>query len=223
MTPRAIVARAREEGLALIAVCDHNSAENAAAVAAAGQREGLAVIPGIEITTREEVHILGLFDGVSDLQAVQNRVYACLDGRNEPEVFGRQFVVSEDGAIVGENERLLIGACDLALEEVAELIHSHSGCVIASHIDREGFGLIGHLGFVPDVALDGLEVSPRMTVAEARARFALGKEYPMIRSSDAHRLDEIASVASVLEMAAPTVEEIRWALRGERGRSAVAE
>jgi len=221
MTPRAIVARAREAGLDLIAICDHNAAENAEAVARAGRREGLAVILGIEVTTREEVHILGLFDRPSDLEGVQEHVYAYLDGENRPEVFGRQAVIGEDGAMVGENPRLLIGACDLALDEVVGLIESNHGCCIASHIDREGFGLIGHLGFVPDVALDGLEVSARMTVEEAREKFGLGEEYGIIRSSDAHRLDEIGQAVTVFELAAPTAQEVRLALQGSEGRRVV--
>lgn len=221
MTPRAIVKRAREADLDLIAACDHNAAENAEAVAAAGRREQVAVVLGIEVTTREEVHILGFFDRPCDLQTVQDHVYAYLDGENRPDVFGPQVVMNENDAIMGENRRLLIGACDLALDEVVGLIRSYGGCAIASHVDREAFGLIGHLGFVPDVALDGLEVSPRMTVTEAREKFALGDQCAIIRASDAHRLEEIAQVATVFEMAAPTVQEIRLALQGLEGRRVV--
>ena len=218
MTPPAIVRRAKEIGLDLIAICDHNSTENAEAVRAAGKREGLSVILGIEIATREEVHILGLFDDPQELQVVEDHVYAYLEGKNQPEVFGQQLVVSEDGVVEGENERLLIGACDLALDEVVGLIRSENGCAIASHIDREGFGLIGHLGFVPDVLLDGLEVSPRMTVDAAKEKFGLGEKYGLIRSSDAHRLDEIGKATSLLEIAAPTAREVRLALQGRDGR-----
>jgi len=221
MTPQAIARRARQMGLDLIAVCDHNSGENAEAVAAAGRREGLAVILGIEVTTREEVHILGLLDCASALRAVEEAIYAYLQGRNEPEVFGQQVVVNEYDEVVGENVRLLIGACDLALDEVVGLIVSYNGCAIASHIDREAFGLIGQLGFVPDMPLDGLEVSPRMTVEEAREKFELGGRSDMIRSSDAHRLEEIGKVATVFELAAPTVREIRLALEGLEGRRIV--
>jgi len=221
MTPRAIVEQARKKGLDLIAICDHNATENAEAVAAAGRRVGLAVSLGIEITTREEVHILGLFDRPADLENVQEHVYAYLKGENRPDVFGRQVVVNEEGKTLHENERLLIGACDLALDEVVGLIGSHGGCAIASHIDREAFGLIGQLGFVPEMDLDGLEVSPRMTVQEAREKFARGIEIPVIRFSDAHRLNEIGQATTVFEIAAGNVTEVRLALRGAQGRRIV--
>lgn len=223
MTPRAIVERAREVGLDLIAVCDHNTAENAEAVVAVGKREGLAVLPGIEVTTREEVHVLGLFDRLGNLETVQQHIYAYLEGKNEPEVFGEQVVMDENGARVRENPRLLIGACGLALDETVGLIGSYGGCSIASHIDREAFGLLGHLGFVPEVPLDGFEVSARMTIREAREKFALGDEFAMIQSSDAHRLEEIGKATSVLEMEAPTAHEIRMALQGAKGRRVVED
>jgi hypothetical protein len=221
MAPRAIVERARAVGLDLIAICDHNASANTEAVVAAGARIGLAVLRGIEITTREEVHILGLFDSESNLQAVQEHVDEYLGGENDPEVFGRQVIVDGDGTEVGEERRLLIGACDLALDEVIGLIRSESGCVVAAHVDREAFGLVGHLGFVPDVPLDGLEVSPRMTVAAAREQLGLGARFEILRSSDAHRLEEVGSVASVFELAQPKASEVRLALARQEGRRVI--
>ncbi|MCX8036621.1 MAG: PHP domain-containing protein [Candidatus Sumerlaeia bacterium] len=219
MTPRAIVKRARTLGLDLIAICDHNSGENAEAAVEVGQREGLAVVRGIEITTEEEVHILGLFDRPRNLEAVQEHVYAYLAGENAPDVFGYQVVVDANDEVVGENPRLLIGATRLAIEEAVGLIQAHEGVAIAAHIDREGFGLIGHLGFVPDVPLDGLEVSPLMTVEDAKERFGLGGRLGLIRASDAHRLEEIGCASALLSLVEPTAAEIRLALQGRDGRA----
>ena len=83
MTPRAIVRTALDRGLDMIAVCDHNSARNTAATRRAAEGSGLTVIPGIEITSSEEVHILGLFPTESDAEAVQEEVYARLFGQND--------------------------------------------------------------------------------------------------------------------------------------------
>ncbi|NLT65992.1 MAG: PHP domain-containing protein, partial [Acidobacteria bacterium] len=60
MHPAALVDAAVRVGLDSVAVCDHNSAENVGAVQRAARAAGLAVIPGMEITSAEEVHILGL-------------------------------------------------------------------------------------------------------------------------------------------------------------------
>ena len=77
MTPPAIVETALAEGLAMIAVCDHNSARNVAAVQeAAGER--LAVLAGMEITTAEECHVVGLFPDAAAAQAAGAEVGATL-------------------------------------------------------------------------------------------------------------------------------------------------
>ncbi|MHC4507952.1 MAG: PHP domain-containing protein, partial [Planctomycetota bacterium] len=143
MQATAIVERAKKVGLDVIAICDHNSTENVAAVAKAGLREALPVIPGIEITSSEEVHILGLFRTERDLMGVQEVVYENLSGENDEEAFGPQTIVDEWDNAVGTNHKLLIGATNLTLEKVVEIIHQWSGLAIASHVDRERFGLIG--------------------------------------------------------------------------------
>ncbi len=90
MQAKAIVKQARRMGLDMIGVCDHNSAENVAAVMKAGSREGLAVLAGMEITARQEVHILGLFENESDVMQMQDLVYENLSGESDEESFGLQ-------------------------------------------------------------------------------------------------------------------------------------
>ena len=60
MTPAAIVKAAKEAGLELIAITDHNSARNCPAVAAEAEKAGIGFIPGIEVTTSEEIHCVCL-------------------------------------------------------------------------------------------------------------------------------------------------------------------
>jgi PHP family Zn ribbon phosphoesterase len=105
------------------------------------------------------------------------------------------------------------------LEAVVELIHSHGGIAIASHIDREAYSIISQLGFVPPgLALDALEVSPRTGLEEARRRFPGLDHLPLISSSDAHSLDGIGSGSTAFLMASAGIDEIRLALAGREGR-----
>lgn len=194
MTPRNIVRECGAKGLHLIAICDHNAAENVAAVqeAAARVRRRVTVLGGMEITTKEEVHVLALVERLSDLLALQGIIYDHLAGVNDERRFGPQVRMDEDDQVIGSNARLLIGATDLALEEIIGAIHARRGLAIASHIDRERFGILGQLGFIPPgLPLDALEVSPRTTLAAARAMWPEYARYPMVTSSDAHRLEEI--------------------------------
>ncbi|MBM3317352.1 MAG: PHP domain-containing protein, partial [Candidatus Eisenbacteria bacterium] len=78
MAPGRIVARARALGLAMIAITDHNSVENAGAVARAARGSGLCILPGMEVTTAEEAHIVALFEELPAAESLQELVYARL-------------------------------------------------------------------------------------------------------------------------------------------------
>ena len=201
MVPSAIVRQAKAIGLDMVAVCDHNSVANVAVVARVGERERLCVIAGIEIASREEVHILGLFGPGLDLAGLQ----VVVDERDQP---------------TDVETKLLIGATDLALEEVVAAIHDFGGLAIAAHVDREGFGLIGQLGFVPDgLPLDALEVSPRASQSEWHDRWR--GVFPVITSSDAHHLAEIGRRSTRFLTREASFDEIHKALKGQDGRAVV--
>lgn len=219
MVPTAIVRQAKSVGLDAIAVCDHNSVANALSVARAGERESLAVIPGIEITSREEVHILGLFGSARDLDDIQQLVDANLVGENDEEAFGLQVVVDEWDEPTAIESKLLIGATALSLEEVVDAIHGCGGLAIAAHIDREGFGLVGQLGLIPPrLPLDALEVSARVSHQEWVDKWP---DFPLITSSDAHCLVDIGKSSTSFLAAAASLEEIGRAIARESGRKVV--
>jgi PHP family Zn ribbon phosphoesterase len=216
MTPRAVVRAARLCGLDLVGICDHNSAENVPAVVAAAEEAGLRVLGGLEVTSQEEVHVLGLFDvddGMKALGAMQEIVHENLPGLNNEEVFGEQLVYGADGSVVGRSDRLLIGATTLALGEVVEAIRGLGGLAVASHVDREGFSIIGQLGFVPEgLPLDAMELSPRaVNRVEPLFRRAEG-DLPFVAGSDAHRLDEIGSASTAFRAREASVAGLRRAL-----------
>ena len=219
MRPLAIIRQAKKRGLDVIAICDHNSTRNTAAVRKAGRGAGVAVIGGIEISSEEEVHILGLFDEEEDLQMMQHLIDENLTAENTPELFGPQYLCDEHDAVVGREVKLLIGATSLSVEKVVEGIHRLDGLAVASHVDRESFSILGQLGFVPEeLPIDALEVSSRCPLAEARDRFPQIRGYPLVRSSDAHRLEELGMTWTEFTGASPSVQELRKALRGEFGR-----
>ena len=212
MVPTAIVTQAKAAGLDMIAVCDHNSTENVAAVAKAGACEEFAVIPGIEITSREEVHVVGLFDRDDDLAGIQATVDQNLSGQNDAAIFGPQMIVDEQDRIIGENHRLLIGATNLSLEQVVDAIHAYGGLAVAAHIDRQRFSVVGQLGFIPEgLALDAVEVSPRGCTHQDRG-------FPVVTSSDAHCLQDIGKRATSFFIGAANAREIGQALSGRDGR-----
>jgi hypothetical protein len=218
MSPKKIVEKCLEQQLDLIAICDHNTAENAAAASREGARQGIVVLPGMEICSKEEVHLVTLFKKIEDALNMQEFVYDHLPGKNQPEVFGHQVVADEHDHVLGENDHLLIGATQLSLHDIIDKAHDLGAICISSHVDRPSYSLIGQLGFIPeDLNLDAVEVSFRVRLDKA-AEVPGIKDYPCVTASDAHFLRDIGKVWTEFILAAPTLEEIRMALAATEGR-----
>jgi PHP family Zn ribbon phosphoesterase len=219
MHPDAIVRESLAQGLDIIAICDHNASENVQYVQRAARNTELVVIPGMEVSTKEEVHMLALFEHLHELSSLQEVIYAHLSDKNDEDIFGCQAIVNESGEVEGFNDRLLIGAADISLNEVVDLVHALGGLAIASHIDRSAFGIIGQLGFVPpDVAFDALEVSFSLGIPAARLKFPELKKYSFITSSDAHFVTDIGKACTRMYLESPTFAEITLALHRQQGR-----
>jgi hypothetical protein len=174
----------------------------------------------MEVQTQEEVHVLCLLDSLEQLAAWQALVDPHLPPlENDPEFFGEQFVVDDTGDFIRREERLLITSIDLSIEEVFFEVARLGGLAIPAHVDRKAFGLIANLGFVPpELPVEALEISRRLSPEQARLALPQVRNYPLIRSGDAHRLDEILG-ANQFYLESPCVSEIRKALRNEKGRS----
>jgi len=217
MTPQAIVRRAKEQRLDVIAVCDHNSAENVAAVKKAGARCGVHVLGGMEICSAEEVHILTLFDDDDALGEMQMVVYDHLFGENDEKYFGPQLILDENDQVVGSTPRLLIGSTTLSVGEIVEKAHDLGGLAVASHVDREAFSMIGQLGFIPeDLGLDALEVSWRCADSDVADYYQYGFE--VVRSSDAHLLQDIGRCFTTFLLEAAEFGEVAMAFEGTGAR-----
>lgn len=225
MSPKRVVERAVTKNLDIIGICDHNSAENVQATIAAALNMEITVLPGMEITTVEEVHIIALFDKADQVLKLQETVYEKLDpGENIEEIFGEQIVANEFDEVEGFNQRLLIGATTLTLKEAVDRVHNLGGLVIAAHIDREAFSLIKQLGFIPeDLELDALEISANTTPSCAIEQFPGIEKFPLITSSDAHYLDDIGNTFSTFFMEASGLDEVRKAFEKRNGRAMMTE
>ena len=217
MSPKNIVRTAKETGIDIVGICDHNSCENVPGAKRSAEKEGLHVLGGMEITSSEEVHILALFDDEDKLFSMQKIVYDNLHGLNDEKRFGEQVVVNEDDEVIDFNARLLIGATELSVDNIVNTIHELNGLAIASHIDRESFSIIGQLGFIPQgLQLDAVEVSAKDKVEDFK-----DISFPIITSSDAHKLDDIGSTFTHFFMEEVNLEEMKKSLLGQDGRKVI--
>lgn len=219
MLPEFILERAAGLGLNIIAVTDHNSAENCEAMMRVAEGTGITVLPGMEVQTREEVHLLCLFDDLDQVLAWQGMVYANLPPiKNKPEVFGAQVVLDAAGEPIGFNDRLLATSASFSVDEAVRRVGELGGLCIPSHVDRPVYSIIANLGFIPpNLGVQAVEISPLVSVKDARARVPGLEGYTLIANGDAHRLKDMVC-RTTLKMEAPTVVEMALALVGDEDR-----
>ena len=187
MTPANICGMAYIKGLQAIAVTDHNTGRNLPYVKEAADHYGLIFLPGMEITTKEEVHLLGYFKDVETAVEVGEIFSSHLPPmKNKPDFFGNQLVMNTDDEMVDIEDRLLIGATDLDLEEGTRIIREHGGAAVPAHINR-GHGLLTNLGLFP--------AEPEFPVVEVRNELDVNDKLVgnrrRLQSSDAHHLGDI--------------------------------
>jgi PHP family Zn ribbon phosphoesterase len=219
MHPQAIIKKALAAGLDLIAICDHNSSENVSYVIEAARGKNISILPGMEITTNEEVHVVALFETLDALASLQENIYLHLPGENDEARFGVQAIVNEKGEVEGMNERLLIGATTIGLNDTIAFIHKLNGLAIAAHIDRESFSVLGQLGFIdPSAGFDALEITAATGFKKARIKYADLSNYSFILSSDSHFLNDIGKASTKIVLEQASVAELKMAFNKQNGR-----
>ena len=205
MTPNNIVNMARLKGLSMIAVTDHNSCGNLRAVMQVAANDPL-VLPGIEIETAEEVHILGYFPSLEQAEAMEKVVKEHLPFiPNRPEIFGRQLYMDADDTVIGEEEGLLVTATTLGVADVFSVVQNLGGVAVPAHIDRGSYSILSNLGFLPpELAIRTVEIT-----AKNRARLEERyKSLTILTSSDAHYLGDIAEMEQYIDISTKTTHEI---------------
>ncbi|NPV69133.1 MAG: PHP domain-containing protein [Firmicutes bacterium] len=224
MSPSRIVRAAGERGISILGITDHNSAANAGAVTKAAEGTPVRVLPGMEVQTREEVHVICLFETVERARLLQDWVYERLpELPYSPQVFGRQILYDEDDRVLGECTMPLYAAVSAGLDELALEMDRLGGIMIAAHVDRPAFSVIGTLGFIPpDVHFDAVEISQRFEAGSIPPGIRRHlRDCGVVRSSDAHSIGEVGSAVTAFHIAGVSIAEMRAALRGEGLRRVV--
>lgn len=210
MTPANIIGMAFIKGLNAIAVTDHNSCLHCQTTMEIGERYGIVVIPGMELTTKEEVHVICLFETLEGALLfethVQEKLYKI---KNEPRIFGRQIIMGEEDNEIGEFDHLLIQATDIPFADVYNLTRQNGGIMIPAHIDKKTNSLLSNLGFIPPFSkftcVEMGDISQKKQLLE---RHSYLKECQCISNSDAHSLEDISEAINYLSVTQINRKEI---------------
>ena len=184
MIPPLIVQKALALNIDLIAITDHNASANVSAVQRAAAGSNLKVLPGMEVQTREDVHLLCLFESLNELESWQAAVNESLpDTLNRAEFFGEQYVVDEHGEYIHTETRMLLTSTRFSIDDVFEQVNALGGLVIPAHVDRTTYGLFPTLGLLSENwPILGFEISCHTTPEKARATFPAIGNYSLIQN-----------------------------------------
>lgn len=220
MSPTAIVDRALERGLDMIAITDHNTTRQVKVAQRVGRERGLFVLGGVEVTSQEEAHCLCFFANDEQLDQFQTFLDAHLPPiPNDEDRFGYQLIVDENEEIVGEEPYHLLNAIDVDIDGIYEEAHRIGGLFVPAHVNKDTTSLISQLGFVPpDLKADGLEINRFTTRDEMVKKFAYLRRFNFITDSDAHFINNVGDVYNVIYMNHRSFDEFALALKGVDGR-----
>ncbi len=211
LTPAIAVGMAKLAGAELIAVTDHNSARNLPAAQIACQAYGIHLLPGIEVNTAEEIHLLCYFPSVETALEFGDILYHALpEFPYDPQVWGRQLVMDVDDHVLGQIEKLLTGAVRMSLKEVAELCRRMGGVPAPAHADADSYSVFSVLGGWPmDVDFDLYEIKFPQRAEKLMRAGLLPADKPLLTSSDAHYIEAIGNQMSILESSSPLLHLLK--------------
>lgn len=210
MTPNNIINMARVKGLDAIAITDHNSTKNLKSFTEVAKKNNIICIPGVEVTTREEVHILAYFNQISKAAKFQEILDDTLPKiKNKTNIFGNQYVFDDEDNILYDYNTLLISGIKLNLKETIDEIIRIGGTPIPAHIDRNSYSILSNLGFIPpDLQIKTVEITQKCDFNALLKKYPILANYRRIINSDAHSLGDILERQFFIDMAGGDIRHI---------------
>ncbi len=193
MTPANIIGMSALKGLSVVALTDHNTSRNCGPFMKMADEYGVIAIPGMEVTTAEEVHVVCLFPDLYAALDFDRFIYSHLiKVANRPDIFGQQLLYGPDDTVIGEEPFLLINSTDLSFDSLQPFVEERSGVMIPAHIDKTANSLLSNLGFIPpDSRFTCAEVKDMSRLHQLRREHPYLEKCRIISDSDAHYLEQI--------------------------------
>ena len=216
MTPNNLVNMAALLGCEILAVTDHNTCRNAPAAVRVGEAAGVLVIPGMELCTAEEAHVVCLFETVEAALAFDEYVAAhTMHIPNRPEIFGEQLILNERDEEIGRIDRLLITATEISVIDVQALVASYGGVAFPAHVDKDAYSVTAALGAIPpEAGFRAAELSGGADRAAVLRLYPELQDMILLRDSDAHYLHLMQENMAQVELPARTAGVLLDVLRG---------
>ena len=219
MTPNNIVNMAYIKKLNIISITDHNSMINVSSAEKIAYKRGILLIPGMEVNTKEEVHILCYFRNIEEGLEFGKLIYESIpDIKNAEKFFGQQLALDEEDSVIYREEKLLTSASSYSIDEIDKLVKKYNGIIVPAHIDRKSYSILSVLGFIPkNLDISTVEISSECN-EEMIEKMNIKGIYNIITNSDAHDLWQINEAENFMELSSLNLNEVFRYLRNEEKR-----
>jgi len=224
MSPGAVIERAKQLGLDILAITDHNSCKNCKAYYEIGKQNGIEVICGVEIQTIEEIHVVALFPDVEEAMKFDKTLYkALLPITNNPDFFGDQVIVDKDENIIGFEEIALINSVIWDFETTVNKVKEFDSICFPAHIDAQRNSVLSQLGFLPlNIPIDGIGITAKCDVKSFMSANNYLNGLTVVRNSDAHYINDMGSGTCFARLEEPTFAELKKAFGRQEGREIIS-
>ncbi|MBN2348768.1 MAG: PHP domain-containing protein [Bacteroidales bacterium] len=220
MSPQNIIKTARERNINILGLTDHNTTRHCEILEKLGKPYGIFVLPGVEITTKEEIHCLAFFENIEKTEEFEKYLTIHRSSiKNRPDIFGDQPVIDENEHIVEIIKTVLTAALDADLKNIEQKVHELNGLFIPAHIERAHYGMISQIGFIPaDLEMDAVEIQLLHKMDLTLKQQLESLSLTIIRGSDAHTPEQIGSRTTTFLLNDLSFQEIKLALLNKNGR-----
>ena len=219
MTPNNIVNYAKIMGYDVIALTDHNTALNCPAVAKIAEENGITFIPGMELCTSEEVHIICLFYTLEDALNFSEYVKSTMPPiKNKPSVFGEQLICDENDNVIGQEDILLVTASGISTEKVVKKVAEYNGICYPAHIDRSSFSILSNLGTIDEYfGFKCAEIYDILKEDELNKKHPYLEKLKILSDSDAHYLENMRIPQQIIDVPENNINAILDYLNKKEG------
>lgn len=202
MTPYNLVNMAKILGFDIIALTDHNSTKNCRAAIEAGKKAKITVVPGMELCTSEEIHVVCLFPSVETAESFGAYVGENIPKiKNRPEIFGEQLVTDSEDNVLEKEELLLTTASFISIDAVPKLAKEFGGVCFPAHIDRSSYSIISALGtFGEELSVRAFELTPDADEKQYLEKYPATRSKLILRNSDAHYLENMRLPENTIDL-----------------------
>ncbi len=215
MTPNNLANMAALSGCEIIAITDHNTCKNAPAVMKVGEGIGLLVVPGMELCTSEEAHVVCLFETLEGAMEFDSYIYKNMPHiQNRADIFGEQRILDENDKLLGLEENLLLVSSFVSVNEVKSLTEQYGGTAFPAHVDRDSYSVTAALGSIPvEAGFASAEVTRDCDLDKLMHLYPELEGMRIVRDSDAHYLESLTGEPGRLNLPEKTVSAVINTLR----------